>query len=147
MRTILLINGPNLNNLGNRDESQYGSTTLDEIINELKEKSDKFNTKIIPFQSNHEGEIVDFIQKTSKSSDGVIINAGALSQVGYSILDALIDSKLPYIEVHISNIYSREIFRHKSVLSANAVGQICGLENFGYSYALDYLVKYLSKQK
>ena len=147
MKKILLINGPNLNNLGNRDKSLYGEITLKKVIKELEIKGSKSNLEIVSFQSNHEGEIVDFIQKTSKSSDGVIINAGALSQVGYSILDALIDSKLPYIEVHISNIYSREIFRHKSVLSANAVGQICGLENFGYSYALDYLVKYLSKQK
>ena len=108
MKKILLINGPNLNNLGNRDKSLYGEITLKKVIKELEIKGSKSNLEIVSFQSNHEGEIVDFIQKSYKDSSAIIINAGALSQIGYSILDALIDTRLPYVEIHISNIYSRE---------------------------------------
>ena len=139
MKKILLINGPNLNNLGNRDKSLYGEITLKKVIKELEIKGSKSNLEIVSFQSNHEGEIVDFIQKSYKDSSAIIINAGALSQIGYSILDALIDTKLPYVEIHISNIYSREEFRQKSVLAKNAIGQISGLGIYGYLYALDYL--------
>lgn len=139
MKKILLINGPNLNNLGNRDKSLYGEITLKKVIKELEIKGSESNLEIVSFQSNHEGEIVDFIQKSYKDSSAIIINAGALSQIGYSILDALIDTRLPYVEIHISNIYSREEFRQKSVLAKNAIGQICGLGIYGYLYALDYL--------
>ena len=139
MKKILLINGPNLNNLGNRDKSLYGEITLKKIIKELEMKGLESNLEIVSFQSNHEGEIVDFIQKSYIDSSAIIINAGPLSQIGYSILDALIDTKLPYVEIHISNIYSREEFRQKSVLAKNAIGQICGLGIHGYLYALDYL--------
>lgn len=139
MKKILLINGPNLNNLGNRDKSLYGEITLKKVIKELEIKGSESNLEIVSFQSNHEGEIVDFIQKSYKDSSAIIINAGALSQIGYSILDALIDTRLPYVEIHISNIYSREEFRQKSVLAKNAIGQISGLGIYGYLYALDYL--------
>ena len=111
MVNILVINGPNLNNLGNRDPKTYGTITLEEINQALKDKSVTLKSNVLCFQSNHEGEIVDFIQSSSKKADGIIINGGALTQVGYSILDALIDCQLPYVEVHLSNIYSRENFR------------------------------------
>ena len=143
MKKILLINGPNLNNLGNRDKSLYGEITLKKVIKELEIKGSKSNLEIVSFQSNHEGEIVDFIQKSYKDSSAIIINAGALSQIGYSILDALIDTKLPYVEIHISNIYSREEFRQKSVIAKNAIGQISGLGIYGYLYALHYLTIHL----
>ena len=145
MVNILVINGPNLNNLGNRDPKTYGTITLEEINQALKDKSVTLKSNVLCFQSNHEGEIVDFIQSSSKKADGIIINGGALSQVGYSILDALIDCQLPYVEVHLSNIFSRENFRQKSVLSGNAIGQICGLGIHGYLYGLEHLVKLLAK--
>ena len=146
MANILVINGPNLNNLGNRDPETYGTITLKEINQALEDKSVTLKSNVLCFQSNHEGEIVDFIQTSSKKADGIIINGGALTQVGYSILDALIDCQLPYVEVHLSNIYARENFRQKSVLSGNAIGQICGLGIHGYLYALEHLVKLLSKK-
>ena len=92
------------------------------------------------FQSNHEGSIVDFIQESSAGASGIIINAGALTQVGYSILDALLDAGLPFIEVHLSNIHGRERFRRRSVFASKAVGQMAGFGPAGYIYALDHLV-------
>ena len=104
MTQILIINGPNLNNLGKRDSGHYGSITLDEINAAISEKGSEIGVETSFFQSNHEGSIVDHIQAESSGADGVIINGGALTQVGYSILDALLDTGLPVVEVHISNI-------------------------------------------
>ena len=98
------------------------------------------------FQSNHEGAIVDWIQAESGNASGIIINAGALTQVGYSILDALLDTKLPVVEVHISNIHGREEFRRHSVIAPFAMGQIAGLGWRGYTYALESLARYVEEQ-
>ncbi len=137
--TILVINGPNLNNLGKRDSSLYGTATLADIEGDISAKASELGVEVIFFQSNHEGSIVDFIQEASAAADGVIINAGALTQVGYSILDALLDAGLPFIEVHLSNIYARERFRQRSVFASKAVGQLAGFGPAGYIYALDHL--------
>ena len=137
--TILVINGPNLNNLGKRDASMYGTTTLAEIENDISAKAAELGVETKFFQSNHEGAIVDYIQESSAGADGVILNAGALTQVGYSILDALLDSGLPFIEVHLSNIHARERFRQRSVFASKAIGQMAGFGPSGYIYALDHI--------
>ncbi|MDG0867142.1 type II 3-dehydroquinate dehydratase [Candidatus Lucifugimonas marina] len=137
--TILVINGPNLNNLGKRDASLYGTKTLADIQNDISAKATELGVDAKFFQSNHEGSIVDFIQESSSGASGVILNAGALTQVGYSILDALLDSGLPFIEVHLSNIHAREKFRQESVFAGKAIGQMAGFGPSGYIYALDHL--------
>ena len=137
--TILVINGPNLNNLGKRDSSLYGTKSLADIEGEISALASQLEVGVKFFQSNHEGAIVDFIQESSTEADGVIINAGALTQVGYSILDALLDAGLPFIEVHLSNIHARERFRRRSVFASNAIGQMAGFGPSGYIYALDHL--------
>ena len=139
MSKILVINGPNLNNLGKRDSGHYGTITLDEINQAIAKRAAELGIEVSFFQSNHEGGIVDHIQASSAGADGVIINGAALTQVGYSILDALLDSHLPVVEVHLSNIHAREEFRSRSVIAPYAVGQIAGLGWQGYIYALEFL--------
>ena len=143
---ILVINGPNLNNLGRRDPGHYGSTTLSEIEKAVAEKAGDLNAEVAFFQSNHEGDIVDFIQKSTDGSDGVIINAGALTHYGLSMRDALTDAGLPIIEIHISNIHARDEYRRHSVVADMAVGQIAGFGWRGYLYALDFLVAHIREQ-
>lgn len=140
MKKILLINGPNLNNLGNRESKFYGNVTLQEIENEVIKIGKNHSLEIEPFQSNHEGDIVDFIQKNSKKSIGIIINPGALTSSGYSLVDAIIDSNLTTIEVHLSNIHAREEFRSTSIIAPISKGQISGLGKDGYIYALNYFI-------
>ena len=139
MKKIGLLNGPNLDRLGKREPDVYGSVSLDEIEDKVKAKAAACDCEVDAFQSNHEGSIVDFIQESTPSADGVAINPGALTHYGISLRDALQDSKLPFVEVHISNIHAREEFRHRSVLVDIAAGQIAGLGLNGYLYALDYL--------
>jgi len=143
--TIIIINGPNLNNLGKRDTSLYGTKTLADIENDISIKASNIGVEVQFFQSNHEGSIVEFIQEWSDQADGVIINAGALTQVGYSILDALLDTKLPLIEVHLSNIHAREEFRQKSVFAGSAIGQIAGFGPAGYLYALEHISSLINR--
>lgn len=140
MSTYLIINGPNLNRLGERDAGLYGSITLPKLESAVAARAKELGVSVTCFQSNHEGAIVDFIQEKSAGAAGVIINGGALTQVGYSILDALLDSRLPVVEVHLSNIHGREEFRRHSVITPFARGQIAGLGWRGYVYALEYLV-------
>jgi len=146
MKQILLINGPNLNNLGNRESKFYGNVTLQEIENEIVEHGAKHKVNVKCFQSNHEGDIVDFIQKKSKSSFGMIINPGALTTSGYSLVDAIIDSNLNTIEVHLSNIHAREKFRSTSIIAPISKGQISGLGKKGYILALEYLIYQLKNK-
>ena len=145
MDRILAINGPNLNNLGKRDTGHYGSITLADIEERVAARAEELSVQVAFFQSNHEGAIVDWIQAESGNAAGIIINAGALTQVGYSILDALLDSGLPVVEVHISNIHSREEFRRYSVIAPYALGQIAGLGWRGYIYALESLVAHVEE--
>ena len=139
MARILVINGPNLNNLGNRDQSMYGRTTLADIERSLEKLGTELGIEVSCFQSNHEGALIDWIQQESSTADGVVLNAGALTQIGYPLLDALLDAGLPFVEVHISNIHAREEFRRKSVFAPYAVGQVAGLGWQGYRYAVSHL--------
>lgn len=136
---ILVIHGPNLNLLGRRDQSLYGDKTLDEIDALLKKEGHNLNVEVVTFQSNHEGALVDFVQEQAGVASGIIINPGALTYHGFSLLDALVDSRLPIIEVHLSNIYRREEWRAKSVIAPIAKGQISGLGWKGYVAALQIL--------
>ena len=142
---FLIVNGPNLNNLGRRDPEQYGATTLAQIEDRLREKAKSVGVDLEFYQSNHEGAIVDFLQESSDSADGIVINAGALTHYGLSLRDALADAGLPTVEVHISNVHAREKFRNRSVLAQIAVGQIAGLGWRGYGYALEFLAAHVKE--
>ena len=137
---ILVINGPNLNLLGKRDTSLYGSKTLDEINALVAERGKELDVEIFDYQSNHEGDLVDYIQSQTAGADGIIINPGALTHYGLSLMDAIIDSQLPVIEVHLSDIHSREEFRRVSVIEPIAQKQISGKGWQGYIEALEFLV-------
>ena len=144
-KKILIINGPNLNLLGDREKSKYGNDTL-----EMVRKKCESHAKLIRFeikfeQSNVEGEIVTIVQKAKGAFDGIIINAAGYTHTSVSILDALLAIKLPVIEVHITNIYNREDFRSKSLISRAAKGIICGFGVNGYIMALDSMKKILNK--
>ncbi|MFC1944204.1 type II 3-dehydroquinate dehydratase [Chloroflexota bacterium] len=136
---ILIIHGPNLNLLGKRQQEIYGKKTLDQINSAIEEKAAELGVEVVPYQTNSEGELVDFIQAQAPAADGIIINPGALTHYGLSLRDALADASLPIIEVHLSNIYAREEFRRKSVVSPIARGQITGLGWRGYLAALEAL--------
>ena len=142
---VLIINGPNLNMLGRRDSKIYGQTRLSEIEDRVRLKAQGLGTETEFFQSNHEGAIVDYLQENSAEAAGVIINAGALTHYGLSLRDALADTGLPIIEVHISNIHARERFRRNSVIAPVAVGQIAGLGPHGYVLALEFLAARLQE--
>ena len=134
---ILIINGPNLNLLGEREQSQYGSVTFDQLKEKCLKKSKELNINLDFVQSNIEGEIVTIIQDARKKYDGLIINAAGFTHTSVSIRDALDVFKKPTIELHISNIYKREEFRHKSMISGVATGVICGLGANGYILAIN----------
>ena len=144
-KKILIINGPNLNLLGEREESKYGKTTLKEVKKNSEHHGKSIDLEIIFEQSNIEGEIVTMIQKAKGLYDGIIINAAGYTHTSVSILDALLAVKIPTIEVHITNIYNREEFRKKSLISKAANGIICGFGINGYIMALDSIKKILSK--
>ena len=144
-KKILIINGPNLNLLGEREESKYGKTSLDEVKNNCERHGKSIDLEIKFEQSNIEGEIVTMIQKAKGIYDGIIINAAGYTHTSVAILDALLAIKIPTIEVHITNIYNREEFRKKSLISKAANGIICGFGINGYIMALDSIKKILSK--
>ena len=142
MKKIIILNGPNLNLLGEREKSQYGSFTLKEIENSCKEYANENDLDLSLFQSNIEGEIVEKIQDSRPNQDGLIINAGGYTHTSVAIHDALKILKIPIIELHISNIYNREEFRQKSLLSKVARGIICGFGAEGYIMALQAIRRY-----
>ena len=144
---ILLINGPNLNLLGTREPEIYGKKTLNDIEKDLSKVAEKKNINLECFQSNHEGEIVDKIQESVKNFNGILINAGAFTHTSISIRDALIGSKIPFVELHISNIFSREEFRKESFLTDKAIGIISGFGISSYFLALEGIVEFLSIKK
>ena len=144
---ILLIHGPNLNMLGKRDPAIYGDKTLAEIESLVKNKAEEMGAEVLTFQSNSEGTLIDFIQAESPEAEGIIINPGALTHYGLSLSDALADSALPVIEVHLSNIYAREEWRHKSVITPIARAQIGGRGWQGYIDAVEVLIAELKEKK
>ncbi len=140
---ILIINGPNLNLLGEREQSQYGSITFKELEKTCKEKCEELNLNMHFLQSNIEGEIVTIIQEARNKYDGIIINAAGFTHTSVAIRDAMAIYKKPSIELHISNVYKREDFRHKSMLSDVVTGIICGLGSNGYILAIIALHNFL----
>jgi 3-dehydroquinate dehydratase-2 len=144
---ILLINGPDLNLLGTRNPEVYGKTTLQDIVDRVTARAKEHGAEIVPFQSNHEGAIIDFIQEHAPGADGVIINAGAFTHYSLAIRDAFESVQKPFVEVHISNVHAREEFRHHSVLADVAVAQVAGLGWRGYLTALDSLLGIIKDRK
>lgn len=138
---VLVLNGPNLNMLGVREPETYGHQTLDDLEKLCRSTAKSLGLKVECKQSNVEGELVTWIQDARTKNSGIVINAGAYSHTSVAILDALQAVKLPTVEVHISNIYGREKFRHRSVVSKAANGVICGLGLDGYAYALQAISK------
>ncbi len=143
---ILVINGPNLNMLGKRESSLYGVKSLADIEVLIEEKARDLDVDIESFQSNSEGAIIDYLQEAASEAEGIVINAGALTHYGLSLRDALVDSRLPIVEVHLSNIHAREEFRQRSVVADIAQGQIAGLGWRGYVFALEFLVGTLRQE-
>jgi len=144
---ILVINGPNLNMLGRRERKHYGVDTLESIERALTEKGKTLGCKLTFFQSNHEGGIIDFIQEEALKADGILINPGALTHYGYSLHDALVDSGLPVVEVHLSDIHAREKWRRISVISDVVIKQISGLKRQSYLLGLEALVSHIRSEK
>ena len=140
---ILVVNGPNLNIFGNRDESHYGSESFSDVITAIEKFSKELGVETIFFQSNSEGELISFIQKEAPTSDGIVINAGALTHYGLALKDSLIDAKTPLVEIHISNIHQREKYRRTSVVESVAIGQVAGFGISGYLYAIELLINHL----
>lgn len=137
MITISLIHGPNLNLLGTREREVYGGDSFDDINRSIKQKAQQLDIEVRILQSNHEGEIIDAIHDARTWADAIIINPGAYTHYSYAIRDAVTAVRLPTIEVHLSNIYAREAFRHHSVVAPVSVGQIAGLGQIGYLLALE----------
>lgn len=135
-KKIMIIHGPNLNTLGSREPEIYGTETLADINRKCEEKAAALGLSVECFQSNHEGELVDKIQSAGKSSHGLIINAGAYTHTSIAMMDALLTLKIPVIEVHLSNIFRREEFRHQSYISKAAKGVICGFGSESYMLGL-----------
>ena len=143
---IIIINGPNLNLLGEREQSQYGSTTFKQLQDKCLKKAQEIGLKLEFVQSNVEGDLVNLIQDARKKFDGMIINAAAFTHTSVAIRDALYLFKKPIIELHISNIYKREEFRHKSLISDVVTGGIFGLGSEGYILAIISLQKTLQNE-
>ena len=143
MPIVFILNGPNLNLLGVRDPSIYGRDTLGDIEERCTASAAALGLEIDFRQSNHEGQLVDWIQEACESADGIILNAGALTHTSVALLDALSAAELAVIEVHLSNIFRRESFRHHSYVSLAANGVICGLGAQGYELALDAIANLL----
>jgi 3-dehydroquinate dehydratase II len=138
---IVVINGPNLNMLGKREIGIYGGKTLDDICSEVSDEAAELGVRIDFFQSNSEGKLVTRIHQCKGTADGIIINAGAYTHYSIALRDAIAAAQVPAVEVHISNIYKREQFRHVSMIGAVCTGQICGLGSLGYILALRALLE------
>ena len=145
MNKIIILNGPNLKLLCEREKSQYGNFTLKDIEKSCNNYSNQNNINLSLFQSNIEGELVEQIQNSRNSQDGLIVNAGGYTHTSVAIHDALKILKIPIIELHISNIYNREEFRHKSLISNVAKGVICGFGVNGYLMSLQAISKFIEK--
>jgi 3-dehydroquinate dehydratase II len=144
--TVLVLNGPNLNLLGVREPATYGRETLADIEEACLERAAALGLSLDFRQSNHEGQLIDWIQEARENADGIILNAGAYTHSSIAILDALKAAELPIVEVHLSNIYRRDSFRHISYVSAVAHGIICGFGGQGYVLALDAMARLLETE-
>src|SRR5437762_1864727 len=137
---ILLLNGPNLNTLGTREPEIYGHQTLIDIVGWVEKRGIELGVEVAAFQSNHEGALIDFLQKEAPEARGLILNFGSLTHTSIGLRDAVVATGLPAYEVHISNIFAREDFRHRSMISSVCKGMVSGFGWRGYLYALDALV-------
>lgn len=146
-KTILVLNGPNLNLLGSREPSIYGSDTLADIERACRKRAKALRLELEFRQSNHEGELIDWIQAARGKRAGIVINAAGYSYNSIALLDALLAAEMPIMEVHLTNIFKREPFRHHSTISAAARGVICGLGAQGYLLALDALADIIGSKK
>ncbi|MES1022572.1 type II 3-dehydroquinate dehydratase [Gloeocapsa sp. BRSZ] len=144
MQSILVLHGPNLNLLGQREPEVYGSTTLEDINDLLKKEAKSLGVVVAALQSNHEGSLIDAIHAAREKHQGILINAGAYTHTSVAIRDAIAAVKLPTVEVHLSNIYQREAFRHHSHIAPVVLGQISGFGAESYRLGLQALVHYLS---
>ncbi len=145
-KPVYILNGPNLNMLGKREPEIYGHLTLDDVKNSLEKHAKAQNFDIVFRQSNTEGQLVDWIQEAGINSSGLIINPAAYTHTSIAMLDAVLGVEIPTIEVHISNIFRREEFRHHSYISQGAVGVICGLGTKGYEVAFDALINIIKSK-
>lgn len=143
MNSVLVLNGPNLNLLGQRQPDVYGSTTLADIEAMCMAHGEKTGLSVTCFQSNHEGALIDAIHEAKGVHDGIVLNAGAYTHTSVALMDAIASVELPVIELHLSNIHAREAFRHKSYIASVALGQICGFGARSYILALDAMVGHL----
>jgi 3-dehydroquinate dehydratase-2 len=143
-KPIFVLNGPNLNLLGVREPAIYGSETLADVGRRTQARAQALGLTVDFRQSNHEGELVDWIQEARESASGVILNAGALTHTSVAILDALNAAEKPVIELHLSNVFRREAFRHHSYVSAAAQGVICGFGAKGYELAIEAMANILA---
>lgn len=146
MLNILVINGPNLNTLGTREPAIYGTVTLAQIVDMLQKRGAELEVGVESFQSNHEGALIDCIQQKAEQADGIIINPGAFTHYSIALRDALAAVKAPVVEVHLSNIYAREEFRHRSLMAPICKGHIVGLGWRGYLLAFEGLVELIREQ-
>ncbi len=140
-KPIYILHGPNLNMLGSREPEIYGHDTLEDINDRLTDRAEQSNRSIECFQSNHEGEMVSLIQQAGSKATGIVINAGAYTHTSLAIADAISAIDIPVVEVHMSNVYQREEFRHYSYISPVAIGVICGFGAQSYELALDVLLQ------
>ena len=147
MEKILIINGPNLNLLGTREQSVYGETSLEEINGLAHEYGVSIGYVVDAVQTNSEGEIIDIIHSAPETYAGVVINAGAYTHTSYAIRDAIAAVNIPFVEVHLSNIYSRDKFRHTSVIAPVCIGQICGFGPESYILGIEALKRLFQKKK
>jgi len=147
MTSILILNGPNLNLLGQRQPEVYGRTTLAEIEITCQQTAKDLGVEVSFLQSNHEGVLVDAIHAARGSRDGIVLNAGAYTHTSVALMDAIASAEVPVVELHLSNIHAREEFRHKSFISPVAVGLICGFGPAGYPMALHALTTHLKELK
>ncbi len=147
MIKIIVINGPNLNLLGTREPEVYGTMTLDSIMSDLVTEADSHGYMVDPYQSNHEGDLIDKVQLAQQNLfAGIIINPGGFTHTSIALRDAISSVRIPTVEVHLSNIYAREQFRHHSYIAPVAVGQIAGFGSYGYTLALLALVNLLKNK-
>ena len=143
---IAIVNGPNMNLIGIRETQFYGNVTWKQIDERLRGLAEELQVELLFFQSNHEGEIVDFIHQHLTSLDGIVLNPAGLSKTGYSILDAMASVEIPYIEVHMSNIFERGGWHAQSIFFENAIGHFIGLKGFSYELGLRGMKQYLDEK-